>query len=52
VSEAEMFRTFNMGIGLAVAVRPGDVQAARRVLPPLIEIGKIARGKGRVVGIG
>jgi phosphoribosylformylglycinamidine cyclo-ligase len=52
VGEAEMFRTFNMGIGLAVAVRPQDAAAARRVLPPLIEIGKIVRGKGRVVGIG
>jgi phosphoribosylformylglycinamidine cyclo-ligase len=32
VPEADMRRTFNLGVGLVVAVRPDDEAAARRVL--------------------
>jgi phosphoribosylformylglycinamidine cyclo-ligase len=52
VAEREMFRTFNMGVGLVVAVRPDAARAARRSLPPLMEIGKIVEGNGKVRGIG
>lgn len=54
VSEAEMLRTFNMGIGLVVVCAAGD---ARQVLRALVEaggdgavtIGHVAAGDGQVV---
>jgi len=45
VPEADMRRTFNLGIGLVAVVRPGDVPAARRVLDEagadVFEIGRV-----------
>ena len=46
VEEAEMFRTFNMGIGMAVVVSADDARAAQRVLPHALVIGKIGSGEG------
>jgi phosphoribosylformylglycinamidine cyclo-ligase len=50
VSDAEMFRTFNMGVGMVVAVAPGDLDATLAALPGAWRIGEVvARGTGGVV---
>ena len=53
VAEAEMLRTFNMGIGLIAAVPARSAARARRVLDemnqPTYEIGVVAKGRRRVV---
>jgi len=53
VSEEEMFRTFNMGIGLCIVVSPEDVEKAEKVLKEVGEtvyrIGEIREGSGKVV---
>ena len=53
VAETEMLRTFNMGIGLIVAVPARSAARARRVLKemnePAYEIGSVAKGRRRVV---
>ena len=50
VEEAEMYRTFNMGIGMIVVVAPGDVPAAVALLEreghQAFEIGRIVPGGG------
>lgn len=48
VPDADMWTTFNMGLGLVVAVRPDSVPAAKRALPELMEVGEIVRGKNEV----
>ena len=48
VPEADMWTTFNMGLGLVAVVRPDSVPAAKRALPELIEVGEIVRGKNEV----
>ncbi|GAB6076160.1 phosphoribosylformylglycinamidine cyclo-ligase [Desulfurobacterium crinifex] len=53
VSEEEMFKTFNMGIGLCIVVSPEDVEKAEKVLieagETVYRIGKIREGTGKVV---
>jgi len=49
VTRAEMYRTFNMGIGIVLVVTPGNVEAVRIVLPELLPIGFIREGKGVVL---
>ena len=48
VEEAEMRRTFNMGIGYVIVVRPGDAGPARDLLhdagESVFEIGEIEAG--------
>jgi phosphoribosylformylglycinamidine cyclo-ligase len=46
VEEAEMFRVFNMGIGMVVTVAPTAVDAARRALPEALPIGEVVEGEG------
>jgi phosphoribosylformylglycinamidine cyclo-ligase len=46
VSEAEMRRTFNMGVGLVVVVEKSQVEAARAVNPALFELGVVVEGSG------
>jgi phosphoribosylformylglycinamidine cyclo-ligase len=52
IDEEEMFRTFNMGIGLILVVRKGDVTGVRKSLTHSGEevflIGEIEEGKGGV----
>ena len=56
--EAEAFRTFNMGIGMILVVRPGDADRAvahfRRAKFPAAVIGEIRKGRGeaRVAFVG
>ena len=49
VDRDEMYRVFNMGIGMVVVVRPGDLMAALRALRAAGEdpapIGSIRRGR-------
>ncbi|MCH8949181.1 MAG: phosphoribosylformylglycinamidine cyclo-ligase [Chloroflexi bacterium] len=41
VEEREMFRTFNMGLGLVLAVDPPDVDAVRAALPEALVVGEV-----------
>lgn len=41
VSESEMYRAFNMGIGYVVVCRPDDVAAVARIAPDAIPIGEV-----------
>jgi phosphoribosylformylglycinamidine cyclo-ligase len=47
----EMFRVFNMGIGMAVIVAPSDVAAMQKALPEAKVIGEVVKqaGEARVV---
>ena len=53
VADEEMFRTFNMGIGMAAIVSPGHVDKARQTLARLkaksYRIGEVVTGNGEVV---
>ncbi len=46
VERAEMYRAFNMGIGLALVLAPEDAEQACRLLPELLPIGSITTGAG------
>lgn len=48
VEEAEMFRTFNMGIGLCLIVDKNEVDKILGLIPSSV-IGRITQGKNRVV---
>lgn len=52
VSENEMYRSFNMGIGMAVMLPPGAVSRAQRLLErhrlPSWVIGEVVRGRQQV----
>lgn len=45
LSDEEMFRTFNMGIGLIVVVAPSKLEATKKVLPDARVIGRIVQGR-------
>jgi len=51
VAQNEMYRVFNMGIGMAVICLPDDVDQLTRVLPEAKVIGEVVKqvGKARVV---
>ena len=49
VSEHDMFGTFNMGIGLVVAVAPDAVDSALKALGDATVIGEIVPGDGEVL---
>jgi len=51
IDEEEMYRVFNMGIGLVIIVSPEDAGLLRSVLPEAVEIGEVvpAVGDERVV---
>ncbi len=53
LNDAEMYRTFNMGVGLIMIVSPNEVSAMKAALQefpafPLYEIGKVISGKPEV----
>ncbi|KPK46800.1 MAG: phosphoribosylaminoimidazole synthetase, partial [Dehalococcoidia bacterium SM23_28_2] len=46
VAEEEMYRTFNMGLGLIVACAPEDAEAVRAQLPEALAVGEVIAQKG------
>jgi phosphoribosylformylglycinamidine cyclo-ligase len=48
VDEAEMFRTFNMGIGMALAVSRKDADKVQKFLAPCHRLGRIVKGRQAV----
>ena len=48
VPEKEMWRTFNMGIGLVIVIRPDSLAVAQKALPEARLIGEIFAGKHEV----
>ena len=44
IATAEMFRTFNMGIGMVVAVDRGDVDRVTAIEPNAIVLGQMIKG--------
>jgi phosphoribosylformylglycinamidine cyclo-ligase len=52
VADAEMYRVFNMGIGMVAVVAPDQVDALRALIPDAMVIGAVApRGDGDAVRI-
>jgi phosphoribosylformylglycinamidine cyclo-ligase len=49
ISDKEMYDTFNMGLGMVICVKKDAVAAAKKILPELIEVGYIAKGKQQVI---
>ena len=50
VTREEMYRTFNMGIGLVIVVSQATVEHVRRLLPEALPIGFIREGQGVILG--
>ena len=46
VPEDEMWRAFNMGLGLVLAVEPSEVAAVRSALPEALVVGEVVRQAG------
>ena len=46
IAEEEMYRTFNMGLGMVLAVAPEDVDAVRSQVPEALLVGEVVRGMG------
>jgi len=49
VDEDEMFRTFNMGIGMAIVLSPTDANVFVASVPDAFSIGEIVEGERRVI---
>lgn len=47
VDETEMYRTFNMGLGMIVACPPEEVDALRAQVPEALVIGEVTARKGQ-----
>lgn len=46
IDEEEMYRTFNMGIGIVLAVASKDVGEVRTKVPEAVVVGEVVRGEG------
>jgi phosphoribosylformylglycinamidine cyclo-ligase len=46
VPEEEMWRVFNMGIGMVIVCSPEKMREVRRLLPEAIGVGEIVRKEG------
>ncbi|MDR0953016.1 MAG: phosphoribosylformylglycinamidine cyclo-ligase [Elusimicrobiota bacterium] len=49
VSDKDMYDTFNMGLGMVICVKKDAVASAKKILPELIEVGYITKGKQEVI---
>lgn len=49
VPDAEMFRTFNMGVGMVAVVPPADVEAALAAGVGAFVLGEIVQGEGVIM---
>ncbi len=47
IADAEMYRVFNMGLGMAVICAPEDVSRLRKSMPEASLAGEVVRQKGR-----
>lgn len=48
IEESEMFRTFNMGIGMVVVCAPENSEQTRAALDSVYEIGRVVKGSKKV----
>ncbi len=46
IADAEMFRTFNMGIGMVAVVEQAQADQACELLPGSVVLGRITEGSG------
>ena len=46
IADAEMFRTFNMGIGMVAIVDRAQADQAQQLLPGCMVLGEITEGSG------
>ena len=49
VTRKEMYRTFNMGVGIVCIVSPEAAEQAHRLLPELLKVGYITEGEGVIL---
>ncbi len=49
IPEREMFRTFNMGVGMIVVLSEGDAEKAKKVIKGARDIGFIEKGEREVI---
>src|SRR5215213_6431248 len=49
VSDAEMYRTFNMGVGMVIVCAPGDVKTIEAQLQDSYPIGTVVSGNREVL---
>jgi len=49
IGREEMYRAFNMGVGMALVFSPDAAEEARRVVPELLTIGYLKEGNGVVI---
>ncbi|MGZ3628387.1 MAG: AIR synthase-related protein, partial [Ktedonobacteraceae bacterium] len=49
VTRKEMYRTFNMGVGMVFIVSSEAAQQAHRLLPELLKVGYITEGEGVIL---
>jgi phosphoribosylformylglycinamidine synthase I len=49
VSKEELYRTFNMGVGMVLVLSPKSALEARCVLPNLLTVGHVSEGEGVVL---
>ena len=49
VTRKEMYRTFNMGVGMVLIVSSEAAEQAQHLLPELLKVGYIAEGKGVIL---
>lgn len=49
VPETDMWRTFNMGIGMTIVIRPNALELAQNILPDARLIGEIVAGRRTVI---
>ncbi len=47
VAEDEMYRTFNMGLGMVLVCDPSDVEAVREEVGAAAVVGEVVRGEGQ-----
>ncbi len=46
LDEAEMYRVFNMGFGMVIAVSPSDIEAVRGLVPEAVVCGEVVAAAG------
>lgn len=46
IADGEMYRTFNMGVGIVLVVAPEEAEGVRSRLPGAFVCGRVVRGKG------